>query len=86
MIDKCANPECPEPFRYFRGGRLFQVDHDDTGHRILGPFLVSESGGKHRLEHFWLCAGCARRMTLTIDSERGVIPVLFGSQARKRAA
>jgi hypothetical protein len=54
MIAKCANPECGAPFRYLREGRLFQVDRDAAGHRIVGPFLLSEGGPPHQLEHFWL--------------------------------
>ena len=72
MIAKCANPACGAPFRYLREGRIFQVDLDASGHRVVGPFLVSDSGGPHRLEHFWLCGACAQRMTLAVDPERGV--------------
>lgn len=73
MIAKCANPECGAPFRYLREGRIFQVDMDPGGHRIVGPFLVGEGGPPHRLEHFWLCGECARTLTLVVDPERGVV-------------
>lgn len=86
MIAKCANPECGAPFRYLREGRLFQVDRDPAGRRTVGPFLISEGGLPHHLEHFWLCGGCALRMTLAIDAERGVVTVPLPEGRRKRAA
>lgn len=85
MIAKCANPECGAPFRYLREGRIFQVDRDPAGHRIVGPFLIDEQG-PHRLEHFWLCGACARTMTLAIDPERGPVAVPLPEFRRSRAA
>ncbi len=85
MIAKCANPECGAPFRYLREGRIFQVDLDPAGHRVVGPFLISDAGLPHRLEHFWLCGTCARTLTLAIDPERGVVTVPL-PPARRPAA
>ncbi|HVP42401.1 MAG TPA: hypothetical protein VMS96_03160 [Terriglobales bacterium] len=86
MIAKCANPECGAPFRYLREGRLFQVDQDPAGHRLVGPFLIAETGPPHRLEHFWLCGACCRRLTLAIDPQRGVVPVPLPQERGKAAA
>jgi len=85
MIAKCANPACGAPFRYLREGRIFQVDRDPAGHLIVGPFLVSDRGLPHHLEHFWLCGSCAPTMTLVIDREQGVIAVPR-APARRQAA
>ena len=83
MIAKCANPACGAPFRYLREGRIFQVDSNAAGKRIVGPFLIADAGPPHRLEHFWLCGECARTLTLAIDPERGVVTV---PQAERKAA
>src|SRR3954462_14686956 len=47
MLAKCANPACEARFRYFREGRLFQVDRKSDG--------AAHNGGKngHNVEHFW---------------------------------
>jgi len=86
MIEKCANPDCAELFRYLRGGRLYQVDRDAVGHLVGGPFQISEGGLPHRLEHFWLCGNCAQRLTLAIDPQRGVVPVPLPHPHRRKAA
>ncbi len=86
MIAKCANPSCGAPFRYLREGRIFQVDRDPAGHRIVGPFLISDSGAPHRLEHFWLCGACARTMTLVVDGEGRVVAVARPPGQRRPAA
>ena len=85
MIAKCANPGCSAPFRYLREGRIFQVDRDAAGHRIVGPFLIAETGPPHRLEHFWLCGVCARTMTLAVDPEGGVVTVPLPGERRRAA-
>ena len=57
MIGKCANPACTVAFRFFRGGKLFQVDL-----RERGPSKVSQ-----QVEHFWLCEKCAPVMKIIVD-------------------
>jgi hypothetical protein len=52
----------------------------------VGPFLLSDSGAPHQLEHFWLCGECARTLTLVIDPERGVVAVPLPEAVRKPAA
>ena len=86
MIGKCANPDCGAPFRYLREGRLFQVDRDPAGHLVGGPFLISENGEPHHLEHYWLCGDCAQRMTLAIDPQRGVVAVPLPRASGRKVA
>ncbi len=55
MIAACANPVCNSPFLYWRGGKLFRFER------------VSGSRGDNlprRVEHYWLCAACARHLTM----------------------
>jgi hypothetical protein len=74
MVSKCANPECSAPYRYFHVGKLFRVEiatgldrrrhtmgNDSDQHKPL-----------RRLEFFWLCEECARKMTLIFDKDSGV--------------
>ncbi len=63
MLNKCANPECPSDFHYFRGGQLFHVER---------TLVADASRRAHNVEHFWLCPNCAERMTLLYDRERGL--------------
>jgi hypothetical protein len=79
MVAKCANPACATRFRYFREGRLFQVDRKgDAG---------AHNGGKngHNVEYFWLCAACALSHALAVDGN-GRVEVLPQPVLRPRAA
>ena len=56
MLDHCANPQCAKPLRYLREGRIFVFDS-----------LSSTSDGvkrAHRLEHYWLCGDCSKKLIL----------------------
>ncbi len=57
MLTKCANPVCSETFRYLNSGRLFRLENDD----------VDSASGISTPQYFWLCATCARRMTLRLS-------------------
>jgi hypothetical protein len=80
MLAKCANPACTAPFLYLREGKLYQIE---TGAEVLSKAGEQNQGGTgkderkpaRRLEFFWLCGRCARRMTLTFDRFRGVVVV-----------
>jgi hypothetical protein len=48
MVSQCANPECNEPFIYFRSGRLFAVPRD------------CGSATRATVEYFWLCERCSQ--------------------------
>ena len=64
MVDKCANPDCKTPFRYFRDGKLF------AAHRPVKKKASSDSPGI-AVEFFWLCESCCARMTLVFDDPIG---------------
>lgn len=54
MLSKCANPACSNSsFRYLREGKLF----------------VNESRKSRKLEYYWLCNECCRKMTLIHGAE-----------------
>jgi hypothetical protein len=70
MLSKCANPSCNAPFQYLREGRLFKFDQEQLVH--TGPQAVTSKKPVRRVEHFWLCADCATRMTVVWDKTKGV--------------
>lgn len=51
MISKCANPKCSKMLMRLDGGRFFGFPLRDKG----------------SIEHFWLCAGCSKSFTLTLN-------------------
>ncbi len=59
MLAKCANPACGAHFRYLHEGRVFNFPYSDDG--TLGK-------GVARVEHFWLCSGCAASLTVVMQS------------------
>jgi hypothetical protein len=67
MITKCANQSCSQPFRYFRGGKLFIVDVGSNG-QSAGANATDRTPLK--LEHFWLCELCSATMTLVLGQDR----------------
>lgn len=74
MLSKCANPTCPNLFRYLHEGSLYLigfVSHCD------GRKLRSASAGKSTTpEYAWLCSVCASCMTIRIDEENKTILVV----------
>lgn len=80
MLSKCANPSCNAPFQYLREGRLFKFDQQQVEH--AGPRLVTSKKPVRRVEHFWLCADCATRLTVAYDRTKGV----YVSPLRRLAA
>jgi len=60
MLSKCANPLCVVPFRYLREGRIFNVE-----------IKKGDNYGQIKIEHFWLCANCAK--VLKVVRENGVV-------------
>jgi hypothetical protein len=61
MITNCANEMCSQPFRFFRGGKLF-IQESNTP--LADPSAAD--GMPSTLEHFWLCEHCAETMTLVV--------------------
>lgn len=72
MLAKCANPTCSAPFRRLTEGKLFQVE---TQYPLKGERVPHKNRLTHHIEHFWLCAECARLVTLAFHEDRGLITV-----------
>jgi hypothetical protein len=74
MLSKCANPTCPNLFRYLHEGSLYLISsmsHCDQRK------LRSASANKSRpSEYAWLCSVCSSRMTIRIDEENKTILVV----------
>ena len=58
MLSKCANPKCFAVLRYLHDGEIFYLSPTPDAQIALGKRYPS------MLERFWLCADCAKRMTL----------------------
>jgi hypothetical protein len=84
MVSKCANPGCSASFRYFREGRLFEIEV--TSNRNTDP-ANSQRKPHRKVEYFWLCASCSTRLIVKVDEERGVITVpIVGTAVRHATA
>jgi hypothetical protein len=84
MVSKCANPVCSASFRYFREGRLFEIEV--TANQLTSP--ANPQRKPHRkVEYFWLCSSCATKLTVKADEGRGAVTVpLVGNATRHAAA
>ena len=72
MVSQCANPNCKLERRYLRDGKIYAV------HLFTGT--------KHtRLEHFWLCGECSKRMILTCVNHSEVKTVMQDKVAENRS-
>ncbi len=67
MLHKCANPDCSQPFKYFRHGKLFSFEMESRSG-------IPEKSKKSR-KMLWLCERCARRMTLKFVKGNGLVVV-----------
>ena len=71
MLSKCANPSCPASFRYFHQGKLFRMEVENSN---PDEAVLTRAGKSvRRAEFFWLCDQCAKRMTLELGSDGGVV-------------
>jgi len=87
MVSKCLNPRCSARFRYLGEGRLFRIDFSEAGRRrkaLAGEPLPELD--RDPIEHFWLCAGCAPRMTIHLTDAGEVRLVSTERPARKNVA
>ncbi len=84
MLSKCANPACSQPFRYFRDGKLFEIE---TNTRPDNSTAGERKSVRH-VEYFWLCGQCSREFTVTLDRQKGVVTIPIPSRviARRAAA
>jgi len=67
MLNKCANQECKEEFRYFGEGKLFLRD----------PHAVFGMGTGEILDQcYWLCPSCAGNFKVDfVDDGVVVVPL-----------
>jgi hypothetical protein len=68
MVSKCANPTCSGTFRYLREGIIFHVA---VGSAAQEKVAIQ---GIPKIERFWLCGECSRKMTV-ISHASGVLVV-----------
>ncbi len=76
MLSKCANPDCSAAFHYYGQGRLFEVHFEDADLcEKAGRMPFDQAMTKHdrSVEHFWLCADCADRLTVALDRQNNVL-------------
>ncbi len=73
MLAKCANPVCGASFRRISEGKLFYLE----AARRDAPAKLADGGKRpvRRAEHFWLCGPCSTQVTLSFDSDRGMLTV-----------
>ena len=83
MLQKCANPSCPNPFRKLSEGKLFLVE---TGSAISSNAALRRWDGAvpHRIEHFWLCTQCASVLTLAFEKGKGLRTVPLREADKKK--
>ena len=65
MLSKCLNPACSTRFRYFRDGKIFNLE------------TVSGSRNERRREFFWLCGRCSTTMKVTLRNGTPVVEQRF---------
>jgi len=81
MLSKCANPGCSETFRYLHQGKIFRLSPTPEIQVATGT-LRPESH-----ERFWLCTGCAKKITLVWDGTQvSMVPVPVKAVALPRPA
>jgi hypothetical protein len=82
MVSKCANPGCSASFRYFREGRLFEIEV--TSKPNTDPANAQRKPHR-KVEYFWLCSSCATSLIVKVDEEHGVITVPLAGTAVRHA-
>ena len=73
MLSQCANPSCSQPLSSLSEGRLFQFE-------IVSISISASDDAAEKLDetphrqtaHFWLCASCAKTMTLALEPLSGL--------------
>ena len=73
MVSRCANPNCVATFRYFHQGKLFRLETEAgfDRRRALGDDEAMKKPLR-RIEFYWLCEECAKKMTLVFEKGAGV--------------
>ena len=67
MLNKCANPDCGETFRYLQEGRLFRVERERERESLYSA--------PSQPEYFWLCSNCCEKISLRLGTEERVTAV-----------
>lgn len=68
MLSKCLNPACSTPFRYFRNGKIFNLEMSSS---------PGSRGKERRSEFFWLCGPCSITMKVTLRDGIAVVQQRF---------
>ena len=84
MLSKCANPACPNTFRYLRDGKLFLIECAATPAKGTSDTDRRVSGKSRTMDYAWLCSSCCRDMTIYVGSGGG-IRVAASSEGQVRA-
>ena len=74
MLSKCANPACSASFRYLHQGKLFRIEIVAGLDRRRATLGSDDDKKKplRRIEFYWLCEDCTKKMTVILDNETGV--------------
>jgi hypothetical protein len=68
MLSKCLNPACTSPFRYFRDGRIYQLEMTTSS---------GEPVSTRRREFFWLCGNCCAAFTVVLRDGQGCVQARY---------
>lgn len=73
MIAKCANPSCPNLFRYLSEGKLFpfELKNPSLPCKDVPNAVCVRRPHRHTI-FFWLCRSCAGSLALHFDPRTGV--------------
>jgi hypothetical protein len=77
MLSQCSNPGCSARFLYLHTGKVFKLNGDP---------LAEPKSSSRRPEYFWLCEGCALKLTLVFRPGSGVVTVRKETQVLSAAA
>jgi len=80
MLSKCANPFCPNEFRYFGEGKVFEIRRDR-----LSTTAPGHGKARARTEHYWLCSNCSSTLTLAVDSSHNIVVIRRPAEEADRA-
>ena len=83
MLQKCANPNCENPFRKLSEGKLFLVEKESDTPSSAGVRRW-DGVAPHRIEHFWLCTQCASVLTLAFEKGKGLKTVPLRTMEKQK--
>jgi hypothetical protein len=74
VFTKCANWNCPQQFRYFRGTMVFRVE--TLSGSKMGPGKPSVAP---QVEYHWLCVECLRVILISFEDHSAEMELLPGT-------